>query len=186
MSQRNSEYERKPRDLYETPTWVTEALLELEPQIKNYAVWEPACASGKMASVLKAAMATDLVTDYGHSGINFLEVDEIYDGMNAIITNPPFNREAENFIRHGIDFLDRDQIQYMAMLLPVDFDSAKTRADMFADCPWFAGKIVLTSRIIWFDYPGRKSGPSQNHCWLIWDKNIVKEQNEPYLRYHFR
>ena len=27
MSQRNSEYDRKERDLYETPAWVTEALL---------------------------------------------------------------------------------------------------------------------------------------------------------------
>ena len=29
MSQRESGYERKERDLYETPVWVTEALLAL-------------------------------------------------------------------------------------------------------------------------------------------------------------
>jgi hypothetical protein len=32
MSQRDSGYERKERDLYETPAWVTEALLPHLPE----------------------------------------------------------------------------------------------------------------------------------------------------------
>ena len=46
MSQRDSGYERKERDLYETPEWVTEALLPHLPTIGEV-VWEPACGGGQ-------------------------------------------------------------------------------------------------------------------------------------------
>jgi len=51
VSQRNSGYERKERDLYETPPWVTEALLPHAQSI-NGDIWEPAAGSGKMVRVL--------------------------------------------------------------------------------------------------------------------------------------
>ena len=46
MSQRGSGYERKALDLYDTPAWVTAALLPHLPGVR--AVWEPAAGSGKM------------------------------------------------------------------------------------------------------------------------------------------
>jgi hypothetical protein len=52
------------------------------------------------------------------------------------------------------------------MLLSVDFDSAKGRANLFRDNPAWAKKLVLTKRIVWFE--GVKS-PSVNHAWYIWD-----------------
>ncbi len=61
MSQRDSGYERKERDLYETPEWVTEALLPHIPYPLE--IWEPACASGKMVRVLgrrHRVVATDI------------------------------------------------------------------------------------------------------------------------------
>ena len=54
------------------------------------------------------------------------------------------------------------------MLLPVDFDSALTRAKFFGDCGQFSGKIILLRRIKWF--PG-EAGPSTNHAWFIWRSN---------------
>lgn len=44
MSQRDSGYERKERDLYETPEWVTLALVPHLRRAIN-SVWEPAAAS---------------------------------------------------------------------------------------------------------------------------------------------
>jgi hypothetical protein len=53
------------------------------------------------------------------------------------------------------------------MLLRADFDSAKSRRHLFADCAAFARKIALTKRIVWFDGP--KAAPSFNHAWYLWD-----------------
>lgn len=66
MSQRASGYERKERDLYETPAWVTEALLPHLPEGLTE-IWEPACGSGKMARALETipgakVIATDIET----------------------------------------------------------------------------------------------------------------------------
>jgi len=47
MSQRDSGYERKPLDQYETPPWVTRLIFMGK-------VREPACGSGKMASALRS------------------------------------------------------------------------------------------------------------------------------------
>ena len=66
MSQRDSGYERKERDLYETPEWVTECLLPHLPR-RDISIWEPACGSGKMSRVLarraRDVIATDIVED---------------------------------------------------------------------------------------------------------------------------
>jgi hypothetical protein len=46
MSQRESGYRRKPLDQYETPAWVTRALIPHLPESIGK-IWEPACGSGK-------------------------------------------------------------------------------------------------------------------------------------------
>jgi hypothetical protein len=53
MSQRISGYAREANDRYETPEWVTLALIPHIPPIKT--VWEPACGSGKMIRALQTA-----------------------------------------------------------------------------------------------------------------------------------
>jgi hypothetical protein len=95
MSQRESGYERKLLDQYETPAWVTLALVPHLPEI-NGMIW------------------------------------------------------------------------VVAMLLRTDFDHAATRAHLFARCPMFAKKVVLTKRIRWFE--DSRGSPSFNHCWMIWDR----------------
>jgi len=149
VSQRNSGYARQERDLYETPVWVTRALLPHIPA-RVQSVWEPAAGGGKMAQVLVwhwHTSATDITSDPPFDFLTcggFLRVD-------AIITNPQL-QEPTGFV---------------AMLLPIDFDSAKTRRHLFADCPAWSKKIVLPKRIVWFERKG--AAPSQNHAWYIWD-----------------
>ncbi len=131
----------------------------------------------------KRAYASDLVTDFGASGRDFLLSERPF-GINTIITNPPFNKAAEAFIRHALNLMEPVN-GFVAMLLPVDFDSGKTRRDMFADHPAFYKKLVLTSRIVWFEpEPGeKKSGPSANHAWFCWDWN---NSRKPTLEYLFK
>jgi hypothetical protein len=176
MSQRDSGYERKERDLYETPEWATEALL---PHLRPLEViWEPACGSGKMARVLNRwdscaeVWAADIEpTMEGAVWADFLgptpRVDVDY--IHGIITNPPYEHATE-FIEKALMWTQRVD-GLVAMLLRTDFDHAKTRAHLFADHPAFAKKVVLRKRIKWFE--DSKGSPSFNHAWYIWDwKNV--------------
>ncbi len=160
MSQRDSGYERKERDLYETPEWVTRAL---EPHILNPAIfhiWEPACGSGKMVRALESMGFTVHGTDI-ETGADFLERDCEPVAYEAIITNPPYVLATE-FIEHAL----RQPVSTVAMLLRTDFDHAQSRSKLFAKCRAFAKKVVLTKRIKWFE--DSKGQPSFNHAWFIW------------------
>lgn len=168
MSQRHSEYELLPGDCYYTPTWVTEALLSVE--VFPNEIWEPACGDGHMARVLSeyanrvAIEATDLPND-------FLMFDRIPDYVESIITNPPYSHGlAEKFVRHALDLTEPVKGK-VAMLLPLAWDSAKGRRDIFAGHPAFKAKYTLTHRIRWANLEQKKAGPSQNHAWYVWDWN---------------
>jgi len=165
MSQRESGYERKERDLYETPEWVTEALLPHLPD-RGLEIWEPACASGKMVRVLgrrHRVIATDISDT---PSIDFLTVEDApYGPHDAIVTNPPYEW-AEEFIQRALQ-LSFPKRGLVAMLLRTDYDHAKTRSYLFGGSYAFAKKIVLTKRIKWFE--DSKGQPSFNHAWFVWD-----------------
>lgn len=167
MSQRVSSYDRVALDTYRTPAWVTNCLLAFI-QAKPGTLWEPAASDGQMVKILQdqfLVLATDIQT-----GTDFLKTTALPDpSVRGIITNPPYS-VAEDFCAHAIK-LTAPVKGFVAMLLRVDFDSAKTRAYLFRDCPAFAKKIVLTKRIAWFveDDGKPKSSPSFNHAWYTWD-----------------
>jgi hypothetical protein len=171
MSQRESGYERIERDCYETPEWVTRALLPYLGNVKS--VWEPAAGSGKMVRVLKAAGLQVLSTDIS-TGQDFLLAGE--HPVDAIVTNPPYI-SATQFIEHALR-LTRSSGGKVAMLLRADFDSAKTRRHLFSDCSAFACKIVLRKRIRWIE--NSIGQPSFNHAWCVWDH---KHAGKPTLEY---
>lgn len=188
MSQRVSGFARLEHDLYPTPAWVVAALAE-HVDLAHKGIWEPACGTGEMVKAIVAAgvayaHATDIV-DHGYSGmddrLDFLKDNCRLTHYDGIITNPPYGHRgelAEAFIRRGL----RKTADYgfLALLLPVDFDSAVKRRALFADCPYFAGKIILTQRIKWFDGP---SSPSANHAWFLWQRTWIGERQTPRLLY---
>jgi hypothetical protein len=164
MSQRDSGYERKEIDRYDTPAWVTAAL---SPHLHKLAhhLWEPACGSGAMADALRGAgysvTATDITT-----GDDFLNTEVPPDPfIQAIVTNPPYAL-AREFVEHSLALV-RPVGGVVAMLLRTDYDHAKTRQHLFGQCPQFAKKLVLTKRIVWFEGP--KAAPSFNHAWYVWN-----------------
>ena len=171
MSQTNSNYERKDHELYPTPRWVTQALMRHMDLTGG--VWECAAGEGMMANELDklpehaAVFRSDIRPCDGlHWVGNFLQADHAH--RPNIVTNPPYGKGgklAEQFIEHALRLTLQRQGQ-VAMLLRVDFDSAKTRMKIFGDHLAFSRKIVLTSRIKWFEGP---AGPSENHAWYIWD-----------------
>jgi hypothetical protein len=163
MSQRDSGYERKERDLYETPPWVTDALAK-HIDVHGH-IWEPAAGSGKMVGALSKhgfeVCASDIST-----GADFLTQRDLPDdSVLAIVTNPPYVHATE-FIEQALWHM-RPVRGLVAMLLRTDFDHAKTRQHFFSGCGAFSKKVVLTKRIQWFE--DSTGSPSFNHAWFIWD-----------------
>jgi hypothetical protein len=80
-------------DAYQTPVWVTEALLPHLPR-RISSIWEPAAGAGKLVGVLESAgfqvVATDIEDgeDFFTSGDDWFATEQPTD---AIITNPPSN-----------------------------------------------------------------------------------------------
>lgn len=178
MSQRHSEYERQPDDLYETPEWVTECIIPHLPG-KSVRLWEPCAGLGKMVDVLKRHGHHVFSSDIS-SGSDFFDFDVAE--ASWIVTNPPFNR-APDFIRHALALTEPVR-GGVAALLRTDFDHAATRRDLFAEHPAFSRKIVLTKRIVWFERPEGepKAAPSFNHAWFIWDWQKFPNR-EPVINY---
>jgi hypothetical protein len=156
MAERNSEYIRIVNDDYATPAWVTRALLSVEdfPQ----PIWECAPGAGYMADALME-MGNEVLLQ----GVNFL--DEIETLAASIVTNPPY-RIADAFIRHALELTH--PFGKVAMLLPLAFDTAKSRREIFRDCAAFKAKYQLVRRISWANLDHIAS-PSQNHAWYVWD-----------------
>lgn len=180
MSQRDSGYERKERDLYETPEWVTKALMTWLPA--KLRVWEPAAGSGKMVRALQDGGHSVFATDIDQ-GKDFLTCPTFWPapmGDNAIITNPPYEL-ATQFCELALHIME-PRNGLVAMLLRTDFDHAKSRTHLFRDCPAFAKKIVLMKRICWFvEANGKpKASPSFNHAWYVWD---WKHEGPPTIGY---
>ena len=108
-------------DLYETPEVATLALLRAEPLPRT--IWEPACGPGAIVRVLRDAghrvIATDLIDyrspDQDHAGRDFLLERRAPDGVEMIVTNPPFKLAAQ-FAAHALSLCPR-----VAMLLRLSF-----------------------------------------------------------------
>jgi hypothetical protein len=174
MSQRVSGYARVFADTYETPAPPVRALVPYLRERDLQFVLEPANGPRSM-------LAQTLRNEGFHvtaTGSDFLACTAMPDpGIEGIVTNPPFGsggRYAEVFIEHALALAP-----FVAMLLRIDFDSGKTRTRLFGDCPFFAGKLILLDRIVWFPREG-KAGPSENHAWYLWDR---RHQGAPTIRY---
>jgi len=168
MAIRGAKYKRLKNDDYPTPPEVLVPLMKIFP-LQNR-ICDPCC--GKKKNILKffkkrgyVVMGSDVVLK---SHYDFV-VDPFPLSWTPcdIVTNPPYgNRRATlalKFIEKALE-VTRLWKGRVAMLLPADFDSGRTRSSVF-DHQAFCGKIVLLDRIKWFnDQPG-----STNHQWLCWD-----------------
>lgn len=182
LGKHESGYVRVEKDFYPTPPFVVEALTEHMP-VTGLNVWEPACGDGRMSEALYTAGAREVwstdIVDRGYERFNgsfdFTASNPTPSNISVdvIVTNPPFGPRgllAEQFIERGLNRIGVGGT--LALLLPVDFDSAKGRARFFGWCPEFAGKIVLLKRIKWFDHPGKeKVSPKENHAWFLWRRS---------------
>jgi hypothetical protein len=83
MSHKPSGYDRPKADLYETPAWVTLALLRHFPVRELDYVWEPAAGNHKMVDVLRAFGAAVFASDVMRYGRPH---DQIFDFIDDGLT----------------------------------------------------------------------------------------------------
>jgi hypothetical protein len=170
--------EREADDFYPTPPEPTLALLYAEAdRLADFPlVWEPAAGDGAMVR---------LIQEHGHRTVHSdlvdrdcgAEIRSFYDYATApapaLITNPPFaecNRDP-GWIRHA---LERLGVEYMALLLPINWLGAAGRAPLWSRFP--PARIYLMRWRI--DFTGQGAPPMLN-AWFVWDK---QHQGETVLR----
>ncbi len=154
---------RSCTDFYPTPDDVTEALISaIHPNPQSTKIWEPACGDGRMVRCLErlgpyTVVGTDILT-----GNDFL-YEQLPDGCNWIITNPPFSA-AEEFIQHAYEL----NVPF-AFLLKSQFWHAKKRYKLFNEC-----QPDLVLPLTWrpdFLFGGGGGAPLMDCMWNVWLRN---------------
>lgn len=170
-------------ELFPTPPWAARAGGELiheidppPPGAQQWTCWEPACGLGHMAHGLApyfwAVQATDI---HDHGGplqhgppLDFLSpAADVIDGVDWIVTNPPFGHAAE-FVAAGLRRAKRG----VAILARVSLLESATRFAMFfqgehrlfAFAP-FIERVPMTL--------GRwdpKASTATAYAWFVWVK----------------
>ena len=159
-------------DLYEAPAVAVHALLRVE-KLPHW-IWEPAAGRGAIVNVLRAAghevLASD-ITDYNEpthfAGHNFLAESELPNGVQAIVTNPPF-QWAEQFVAHALDLCP-----LVIMLLRLAFMESERRCGILEGrgltrIHVFRKRLPMMHRDEW---AGRKANSGMAFAWFVWDRN---------------
>ena len=154
---------RDPNDFYPTPSYVTEALLQVEHFGRQ--VWEPACGDGAMSKVLEAAgyevLSSDRI-DRGYGEVeNFLTSNR---KAESIVTNPPFDKDDE-FVQKALE----STTHRVAMLLPLTFLEGPKRVQWLRMTPLktvhvFARRVNLCKN----GEERRKNGRFV-FAWFVWE-----------------
>lgn len=166
--------DQRPRvvnDFYCEPAWAVQALLNAEPFEGE--VYDPACGSGNILKVCRAAgldaWGTDLVErgpDRSSPLVDFTDdVPEAARGsVDNIICNPPFAL-AERFIENAL-LRSRRRV---AMLVRLAFLEGQKRRLMFERTP--LSRVLVFSRRVSMPPGGadiKATGGSIAFCWLVW------------------
>ena len=159
---------RRALDFYPTPRNVTVALMDFLNLPKDFVVWEPACGSHAMSSVIE---------EYGHTVI---ATDIIYDQdyltthvkADAIITNPPFNL-SEQFIEKAVN-----ESWIVALLLKSQYWHGAKRLKLFEKYPPVY-VLPLTWRPDFLEHErkigDKKGSPTMEVAWSVWNLGSNQE-----------
>ncbi len=162
---------READDFYPTPPEPTQALLAAElDRLRDFPVlWEAAAGDGAMVREMETLGFTVAKSDLIDRGCNaeirnFYEYQKADSPSLAIVTNPPFaecNRDP-GWVRHALETIG---VEYMALLLPVNWLGAMGRAALWSQYPP-ARLYLMRWRI---DFTGQGAPPMLN-AWFVWDK----------------
>lgn len=166
-------------DFYQTPAYVTEKLLNVEPFLGT--IWEPCSGAGAISKVLEEAygkervFSSDIRTDdgvYGRKGYDFVNgfpntrLDHFPLEVDNVITNPPFYC-AKEIIENAL-LASRRKV---AMFLKLVFLESERRYQFFQDTP-LARVHVFSKRVNLYreGKPIPANSGTMAFAWFVWDK----------------
>ena len=160
-------------DLYESPVEAVTALLRVEQLPRR--VWEPACGHGVITRTLRAAghdvVSTDLVDyaspDQDYHGRDFLMERSLPDGVDAIVTNPPF-KLAQEFVAHALELCPRVVMLLRLAFLESDRRSPILDTGRLARVHVFRKRLPMMHRAGW---DGKHSNSGMAFAWFCWDRD---------------
>lgn len=166
-----TDYPRRELEKYYTPPAAIEWLKTAEAAYLHpqKAVFDPCAGGGAVLDVFDKSFGSDISPDRPDIlTADYLTTPAPKERYPAIVTNPPYGQGG----KLAVAFIEKAlaEADYVAMLLRIDFDSAKTRRHLF-EHERFAMKYVLTERLRWTNIEQAASGPSTNHGWFVWRKN---------------
>ena len=175
----HSEKERETNDFYATDPYTLEIFLKAlkrDSITLNRNIWECACGLGHLSKGLEKnnynVLSTDLIDrKYGVGGVDFLSIQEQYDG--DILTNPPY-KFAQEFVEHSIDLLKENN--YCIMLLKIQFLEGKKRRKLFNKYPPKYVYINSERQTCYINgNMSKKMSSASCYCWFMWQKGYTGE-----------
>lgn len=169
-------------DFYPTPTWATEALIDVEKFTGR--ILEPACGDGAMSTVLEKTglqvTSTDLY-DHGFEGkgyfkpyVDFLEIKVDKPTFENVITNPPYNI-ADKFVLKALQTADKK----VCMLLRLAYLEGQERFKTIYNVSPPSRVWVFSERITFYKKGVKVKGSGTTaYAWFVWDKEDVSGKTE--------
>jgi hypothetical protein len=167
--------QRKPSDLYETPTSITQQFLDAEQPNHLYRALHPAKGKGAMLRVLDKYYVEPVCAYDIEEGTDFLEEKRAFD---YIIENPPY-RFAYEFIQKA-----KEVASYgFAFLLPLSYLHGQQRYEnIWTDKKFPLAKIYVFTRYPMLGDPIREDGKYRTgmcvYAWFVWARNWRPEHPE--------
>lgn len=146
--------ERKEYDVYETPEWAVQALLNVVPVRIDWKYLEPCRASGRIYNHLPIGSAWGEIRE----GIDYLNTP--YNHVDCILTNPPYSL-AQEFVDKALGEAD-----VVIMLLRLGFLESMKRNEWWQENS-ITSLMVLSQRPS-FTEDGKTDG--SGYAWFVWDK----------------
>lgn len=136
----HTDKEREGDDFYATDPKAIDILLDYQEVSLPRRVWEPSCGTGCLSERLRErgfeVVSTDLIDrGYGEGGVNFFAQQQVPEGVECIITNPPY-KYATEYVKHSLSLLPDGG--WLCLFLKTTFAEGQQRFfEIFSPTPPF-------------------------------------------------
>ncbi len=147
-------------------------------------IWECACGTGSLSTVLKDYgynVASSDIIDRGYEGtqlINFLGIPETFLFKGDILTNPPYKYALE-FIKTALKAIPKGN--KVIMYLKIQFLEGKERKKFYKENPPKYIYVFSERQTCYINGDfSEKKGSTVCYCWYIWEKGFT---GDPIIRW---
>ena len=160
MSATNRGAVRRLDDFYETPPWLTEALIPHLQPYRPHRILEPAAGGGAITRVLRRHFPGGIIVEGDIRTEQDFLTHEYAPPFDLIITNPPYSL-AKEFIERALPL--RSNRGAVVMLLRINFLGGQKRARFLRA---FTPSIYVSPRRPSFTGGG---SDATEYAWFVWD-----------------